>query len=227
MDVNQFIKKLSLSFTNETLLQQAFTHSSYVNEHQHKHLRDNERLEFLGDAVLELAVSDYLFLNYPEMAEGEMTRFRAQIVCEESLYHFAETLDLGTYVLLGKGEERTGGRKRQALLADIFEAFLGALYLDQGMDVCQEFLNQHVFPHIKTDAFSYEMDYKTALQEIVQSEKDNTLTYHIIKTEGPSHERKFSAEVVVNEHREVGQGKSKKEAEQHAAAQMIRLLKSL
>lgn len=227
MDVNQFIKKLSLSFTNETLLQQAFTHSSYVNEHQHKHLRDNERLEFLGDAVLELAVSDYLFLNYPEMAEGEMTRFRAQIVCEESLYHFAETLDLGTYVLLGKGEERTGGRKRQALLADIFEAFLGALYLDQGMDVCQEFLNQHVFPHIKTDAFSYEMDYKTALQEIVQSEKDNTLTYHIIKTEGPSHERKFSAEVVVNEHHEVGQGKSKKEAEQHAAAQMIRLLKSL
>lgn len=227
MDVNQFIKKLSLSFTNETLLQQAFTHSSYVNEHQHKHLRDNERLEFLGDAVLELAVSDYLFLNYPEMAEGEMTRFRAQIVCEESLYHFAETLDLGTYVLLGKGEERTGGRKRQALLADIFEAFLGALYLDQGMDVCQEFLNQHVFPHIKTDAFSYEMDYKTALQEIVQSEKDNTLTYHIIKTEGPSHERKFSAEVVVNEHHEVGQGKSKKEAEQHAAAQMIRLFKSL
>jgi len=225
MDVEQFTTKLSLPFTNKTLLQQAFTHSSYVNEHQYKHLRDNERLEFLGDAVLELAVSDYLFMNYPEMAEGEMTRFRAQIVCEESLYHFAETLDFGHYVLLGKGEERTGGRKRQALLADIFEAFLGALYLDQGMEVSQNFLLKHVFPNIKTDAFSYEMDYKTKLQEMVQKEKDNTLSYHIIKQEGPSHERKFSAEVLVNEQRAVGQGKSKKEAEQHAASEMIRLLK--
>ena len=224
MDVNQFTTALSISFSNEKLLQQAFTHSSYVNEHQHEYLRDNERLEFLGDAVLELAVSDYLFMNHPEMAEGEMTRLRAYIVCEESLYHFAETLKLGNYVLLGKGEERTGGRKRQALLADIFEAFLGALYLDQGMEVCQRFLDKHVFPHIKPDAFSYVMDYKTKLQEIVQKEKGNHLQYRIIDQTGPSHERKFSAEVTVNDKHAVGQGGSKKEAEQNAAAKMIQLL---
>src|SRR5699024_1540357 len=127
----------------------------------YKHLRDNERLEFLGDAVLELAVSDYLFMNYPEMAEGEMTRFRAQIVCEESLYHFAETLDFGHYVLLGKGEERTGGRKRQALLADIFEAFSCVLYLDQGIEISKNFLLKNVIHNIKTNVFSYEIDYKT------------------------------------------------------------------
>src|SRR5699024_4414296 len=147
--------------TNKKLLQQRLTQSSYVNRHQDRHSRDNERLEVLGDAAGQLAVPDYSFMNYPELAEGELPRLRGQIVCEESLYHFAETLDFGHYVLLGKGEERTGGRKRQALLADIFEAFLGALYLDQGMEVSQNFLLKHVFPNIKTDAFSYEMDYKT------------------------------------------------------------------
>src|SRR5699024_4399021 len=121
MEDEQFTTKLSLPSTHKTSLQQALTHSSSVNKHQYNHSRHTDRLELLGDAVLELAVSDYLCMNYPEMAEGEMTRFRAQIVCEESLYHFAETLDFGHYVLLGKGEERTGGRKRQALLADIFE----------------------------------------------------------------------------------------------------------
>src|SRR5699024_3547719 len=189
MDVEQFTTKLSLPFTNKTLLQQAFTHSSYVNEHQYKHLRDNERLEFLGDAVLELAVSDYLFMNYPEMAEGEMTRFRAQIVCEESLYHFAETLDFGHYVLLGKGEERTGGRKRQALLADLFEAFLGALYLDQGMDACRSFLLTFIFPLITNDALSHTMDYKTQLQEVIQQKKNSSLQYKIIDEKGPSHRK--------------------------------------
>src|SRR5699024_7569999 len=161
-------------------------------------------------------------MNYPEMAEGEMTRFRAQLVCEESLYHFAETLDFGHYVLLGKGEERTGGRNRQALLADVFEAFLGAMYLDQGMAVCQQFLDKYIFPHLSNDAFSYVMDYKTKLQEIVQKEKDNTLKYTIIAETGPSHQKEFSAEVMVNnKEKAIGVGRSKKEAEQRAAKIMI------
>lgn len=225
MDVTKFKETLSIPFSNEQLLKQAFTHSSYVNEHQHEHLRDNERLEFLGDAVLELAVSDYLFAKYPDMTEGEMTKLRAIIVCEESLFHFAEMVNFSDYVLLGKGEERTGGRKRQALLADIFEAFLGALYLDQGMNVCQEFLNKHVFPNVKSDTFSYVMDYKTKLQEIVQKKKGNTLSYQIVDQKGPSHERIFSSKVTVNNDLyAIGEGKSKKEAEQKAAEKMIELL---
>src|SRR5699024_1932765 len=177
MNVQKLEETFSLSFSNCELIRQAFTHSSYVNEHQKKHLVDNERLEFLGDAVLELAVSDYLFSKYEQMTEGELTKLRASIVCEESLYYFAEILTFNQYILLGKGEERTGGRNRQALLADVFEAFLGALYLDQGMDVCHTFLRRHVFPHITSDAFSYAMDYKTILQELVQQEKGSTLKY--------------------------------------------------
>jgi len=215
-------KDLSISFDNQQILTQAFTHSSYVNEHQQEHISDNERLEFLGDAVLELAVSDYLYKSNITMTEGEMTKLRANIVCEESLFRFAEILQLNQYILLGKGEERTGGRNRQALLADVFEAFLGAMYLDQGMAVCQEFLDKYIFPEISDDAFSYVMDYKTKLQELVQKEKGNTLTYAIIAEKGPSHQKEFSAEVVVNgEKRAVGVGYSKKEAEQRAAKIMM------
>src|SRR5699024_4910616 len=124
MDVNKFKKAMSIEFSDEKLLTQAFTHSSYVNEHHKRNLSDNERLEFLGDAVLELAVSDYLYERHEKMSEGELTKLRANIVCEESLFHFSEVLGLNEYILLGKGEERTGGRNRQALLADVFEAFL-------------------------------------------------------------------------------------------------------
>src|SRR5690625_1113613 len=191
-------KSLSVRFKNQQLMKQAFTHSSYVNEHQKNHLVDNERLEFLGDAVLELAVSDYLYNQYEQMSEGELTKLRASIVCEESLYHFADILKFNQYILLGKGEERTGGRNRQALLADVFEAFLGALYLDQGMDICQSFLERYIFPHITSDAFSHAMDYKTILQELVQKEKGSTLEYTIIEEKGPSHRKEFVAEVIVN-----------------------------
>src|SRR6476469_198968 len=127
-------KKLDVFFTDEKLLIQAFTHSSYVNEHRKKPHEDNERLEFLGDAVLELTVSQYLFQKYPTMREGELTKLRAAIVCEPSLVRFADELSFGRLILLGKGEEMTGGRERPALLADVFEAFIGALYLDQGLE---------------------------------------------------------------------------------------------
>src|SRR5690625_5179958 len=126
MDIHSFEEKYSVSFINKKLLIQAFTHSSYANEHRDKHLVDNERLEFLGDAVLELGVSQFLYKQYKHMREGELTKLRASIVCEESLFQFSMMLEFNQYILLGKGEERTGGRNRQALLADIFEAFLGA-----------------------------------------------------------------------------------------------------
>ena len=133
-------KQLGVSFQNEKLLFQAFTHSSYVNEHRKMRYQDNERLEFLGDAVLELTVSQYLFEQYANMSEGELTKLRANIVCESSLVLFANELKFGDYVLLGKGEEITGGRTRPALLADVFEAFIGALYLDRGLDEVRKFL---------------------------------------------------------------------------------------
>jgi len=222
MELEKLEKALSINFSDKQLLKQAFTHSSYVNEHQKNHLSDNERLEFLGDAVLELATSDYLYNECKQMSEGELTKLRASIVCEESLYRFAEILGLRQYVLLGKGEERTGGRNRQALLADIFESFLGALYLDQGMDACQAFLERRIFPHIETDAFSHVMDYKTKLQEVIQSERGNTLEYRIIEEKGPAHRKEFLAEVIVNGKKCTrGTGNSKKSAEQFAAKQML------
>jgi|SRR5690625_133823 len=225
MDINELKNKFSITFKNEQLLRQAFTHSSYVNEHPQKKLYDNERLEFLGDAVLELAVSDYLYKRHQKMSEGDLSKLRANIVCEESLYRFSTLLGLNEYILLGKGEERTGGRSRQALLADVFEAFLGAIYLDQGMATCQTFLERFIFPHIVDDTFSHVMDYKTKLQELIQEGKDNVLKYHIIEEKGPSHAKEFHAEVILNDKsRAQGVGHSKKEAEQAAAKNMLEKL---
>jgi ribonuclease III len=147
-DLKQLQQKLQIKFDNRQLLKQAFTHASYVNEHRFSQHQDNERLEFLGDAVLELTVSEYLYHLYPNRPEGELTKMRASIVCEPSLVKFAEALSFGQYVLLGKGEELTGGRTRPALLADVFESFIGALYLDQGLEPVRAFLDQHVFPLI-------------------------------------------------------------------------------
>lgn len=225
MKIQQFTKRFNLPFHNQALLKQAFTHSSYVNEYAHKKLHDNERLEFLGDAVLEIAVSDYLYRLHDTMSEGDLSKLRANIVCEESLYRFATILHLDQYILLGKGEESTGGRKRQALLADVFEAFLGAIYLDQGITTSQHFLEKFVFPHIIDDTFSHVMDYKTKLQELVQEGKNNTLKYRIINEKGPSHAKEFHAEVTINdEERAEGVGNSKKEAEQTAAKNMLNKL---
>jgi len=218
MHVNELVKNFGISFSDETLLRQAFTHSSYVNEHRKGKFLDNERLEFLGDAVLELGISQYLYKENTTMPEGEMTKLRASIVCEESLFHFAQELQFGEYVLLGKGEERTGGRQRPALLADVFEAFLGALFLDQGYNSVISFLEQYIFPKITTGAFSHGMDYKSQLQELVQKYKNATIEYKIIDEKGPSHNKEFNAQVQINsEVYKVGIGRTKKEAEQRAA----------
>lgn len=226
-DLKQLQQKLELVFQNRQLLKQAFTHASYVNEHRFSQYEDNERLEFLGDAVLELTVSEHLYRLFPDRPEGELTKLRAAIVCEPSLVKFAENLEFGKYVLLGKGEELTGGRTRPALLADVFESFIGALYLDQGLEAVTAFLHRHVFPNLTLDGKLSTGDFKTELQELTQHHGMGTLEYRIIEERGPAHEREFVAEVRMDG-RPLGQGtgRSKKEAEQQAAAVALELLKS-
>ncbi|MED4956949.1 MULTISPECIES: ribonuclease III [Paenibacillus] len=226
-DLKQLQQKLQLSFQNRQLLKQAFTHASYVNEHRFSQYEDNERLEFLGDAVLELTVSEHLYRLFPDRPEGELTKLRAAIVCEPSLVRFAESLEFGHYVLLGKGEELTGGRTRPALLADVFESFIGALYLDQGLEAVTAFLHRHVFSQLTFDGKLQTSDYKTELQELTQHHNMGTLEYRIIEERGPAHEREFVSEVWM-EGRALGRGtgRSKKEAEQQAAAVALNVLKA-
>ncbi|MHC0037197.1 ribonuclease III [Pseudoneobacillus sp. C159] len=222
----QFQEDIGIQFTDERLLRQAFTHSSYVNEHRKRPFEDNERLEFLGDAVLELTVSQFLYKKYTMMSEGELTKLRAAIVCEPSLVNFANELSFGRLILLGKGEEMTGGRERPALLADVFEAFIGALYLDKGIETVIEFLEKNVYPKIHTGAFSHVMDFKSQLQELVQRDSLGILEYRILQEIGPAHNREFKSQVSLNGgDLGIGIGKSKKEAEQHAAQMALQKLK--
>ncbi|MFB5759764.1 ribonuclease III [Paenibacillus medicaginis] len=225
-DLKQLQQKLHIQFNNRQLLKQAFTHASYVNEHRFSQHQDNERLEFLGDAVLELTVSEQLYNQYPNRPEGELTKLRAAIVCEPSLVKFAVSLDFGQYVLLGKGEELTGGRTRPALLADVFESFIGALYLDQGLEAVRSFLERHIFPQIAVQGKLQISDYKTELQELTQHHNMGVLEYRIVEERGPAHEREFVAEVHMGSERlGTGMGRSKKEAEQQAAAVALSKLK--
>ena len=204
----------NLQFNNEALLERAVTHSSYANENN---TMSNERLEFVGDAVLDLAVAKYLFENLAE-AEGVLTKKRAQEVCEQSLYEYAKSFNLGDFLLLGKGEELSGGREKPALLADAFEALLGAIYIDKGFKETYKVLNKVVFPVIKKNLNKEDKDYKSKLQELVQSDK-RTLEYVIVSETGPAHDKEFKARVYMDETIVMGEGfgKSKKEAEQNAA----------
>ncbi|MCE7794638.1 ribonuclease III [Salipaludibacillus sp. CUR1] len=223
----KFLDDIHINFKNEDLFIQAFTHSSYVNEHRIRPYDDNERLEFLGDAVLELAISQYLYKLFDHMSEGEMTKLRAAIVCEPSLAKIADELKFGDYVLLGKGEEMTGGRRRPALLADVFEAFIGALYLDLGMDAVYGFLKDYVYPKIHNGSFSHMMDFKSQLQELIQRESQGQVHYKIIEEKGPAHAREFVSEVTLDKQQlGIGTGKSKKEAEQMAAQKALEKLNS-
>jgi ribonuclease III len=222
-----FQDSINVQFLDEKLLKQAFTHSSFVNEHRRRPYEDNERLEFLGDAVLELTVSKFLYLKYPMMSEGELTKLRAAIVCEPSLVAFANELEFGELILLGKGEELTGGRERPALLADVFEAFIGALFLDKGINIVVDFLEKHVFPKVNAGAFSHVMDFKSQLQELVQRDSTGMIEYKILVEKGPAHNREFCSVVLLNG-TEIGKGlgRSKKTAEQHAAQMALEKLKS-
>ncbi|SEK84215.1 RNAse III [Carnobacterium iners] len=217
-----FLKELkddfNISFNNTAYLEEAFTHSSYVNEHRNQNIKDNERIEFLGDAVLELIISRYLFEHYPTLPEGHLTKLRARIVCEASLSLFAKDCGFDHYIRLGKGEERMDGRKRPALLCDLFESFIGALYLDQGITKVLEFLNQTMFPKIQSGAFSHVMDHKTNLQEYLQKKGEITIDYQLVEEIGPAHQKAFVVEVSAEgQILGQGQGRTKKAAEQVAA----------
>ena len=215
--INELKENYDIVFHDVNLLEQAFTHSSYVNEHRNMNISDNERLEFLGDAVLEIQVSDYLYHHYPNLPEGRLTRLRSAIVREESLSKFAKECHFDHYIMLGKGEENSGGRDRAALLCDLFEAFLGALYLDQGYDVALRFIQK-----IEAGVFTREMDHKTRLQEVLQKSGDVTIDYRLVNEEGPAHERIFTIDVYADDRLiGSGQGKSKKLAEQDAAEKAL------
>lgn len=213
-------RSLQLNFKQPKLLKQAFTHTSYVNE-QRGVVQHNERLEFLGDAVLQLLVSEYLYKTYPKRPEGELTRMRASIVCEASLAFFAEKLELGEHILLGRGEEQLGGRQRPALLADLFESLLGALYLDAGLEEVRQFLERYMFPNIESNDFGLVMkDAKSKLQERAQHHGLGAIEYKITEEKGPAHDREFVVEVYLGEEKYgTGTGRTKKEAEQRAAAE--------
>lgn len=218
-----FAQKLDVSFDDWTLLHQALTHTSYANEAKDPAIHHNERLEFLGDAVLELATSTYLYKHFPNLPEGEMTKARASVVCEVTLAKRARILEIGKYLLFGKGELATGGRERSSILADAFEAIIGAIYLDQGSEIafC------YVLTQLKEDLLTVKngqalQDYKTLLQEVVQKKADQTIQYELLSEKGPDHSKIFEFAVKVNDViYGIGVGKSKKEAEQQAAQQAL------
>ena len=217
--MNRLEELIGYKFENKNLLKQALTHSSYANE---KTGENNERLEFLGDAVLDLIISNYLFLNYKNLKEGDMTKKRAQIVCEHSLVHFSKKINLSEFILLGNGEENC---IQESIIADAFEAVLGAIYLDSGLENATRVVSNLVIPYINelTDV----KDYKSTLQEYVQADK-RSLSYQIVKEEGPSHNKEFTAickmdGIIMGS----GLGKSKREAEQNAAAKALEKLSKI
>ena len=207
---------IGYSFKNDRLLSHALTHSSYANEKHWDKTKCNERLEFLGDAVLELLSSDFLFKNYPTMPEGEMTKLRASLVCEPTLAFCAEAISLGDYLYLGKGEDLTGGRKRPSVVSDAMEAMIGAIYLDGGLANAKEFVLRFILNDIEHKQLFY--DSKTILQEMVQAEFKDSLVYELLKEEGPDHNKTFEVSVKVGG-RVIGRGigRTKKAAEQVAA----------
>lgn len=219
--LSELENKLKINFKNKALLEIAITHSSYAN--QKKDVIYNERLEFLGDSVLQLCITEYLFSNYIEKSEGELTKVRSLIVCENSLYEIAKRFYLGSYIYMSKGEELTGGRERVSIQADCVEAIIAAIYLDSGLKCAREFVLLN-FKDIINKAIENEivLDYKTKLQETLQRTGDVCIDYKLIKHEGPPHRRKFYTNVFVNNRlMGAGEGFSKKESEQAAAKEAM------
>lgn len=222
--IQKLENRIKYQFQNKELLETALRHSSYVNEHRMNRLDCNERLEFLGDAVLELVSSEHLFQNYPQMPEGELTRLRASLVCEPTLAFCARELGLGEYLSLGKGEEMTGGRHRDSVTSDAMEAVIGAIYLDGGFANAKEFILRFVLNDIEHKKLFF--DSKTIFQEMVQGNIPGEISYHMVGEEGPDHDKIFSAEVWIGEKSMgTGTGRTKKAAEQMAAYQAICKLK--
>lgn len=217
--IKELEKKIGYEFKNKELIWQALTHSSFSNEQKINKYKNYERLEFLGDAVLELLSSQFFFETYPEMPEGEMTRLRSSMVCELALAYCARDISLGNYLLLGKGEEITGGRTRDSIISDVMEAVIGALYLDGGLAVADVFVKKYILSDLESKQLFY--DSKTILQEEVQKE-GKSLTYELVSEIGPDHDKIFVMEVRIDGHTVgKGQGRNKKTAQQQAAYQAL------
>lgn len=215
---------IKYKFKNSQLLTEALTHSSYANEGRNKH-QNNERLEFLGDSVLSVIVANHLFIKYPKLPEGELTKLRAALVCDRSLAGFANSIDLGEHLLMGKGEEHSGGRSRMSNLEDAFEALVGAIYLDGGLEEARKFVIGFIPKNLDVSKIQKSSDYKTTLQEIIQQNPEEKLTYALVSESGPDHDKLFEVEVHLNSNViGTGTGKSKKQAEQAAAKQSLELM---
>ena len=222
--INELEAAIGYRFKNITLLQNALAHSSYANERWHDSLKSNERLEFLGDSILGMVVAEHLYRNFPDRPEGELTRMRADMVCETSLAAIANNISLGDHLLLGHGEELGGGRDRVSILADAVESIIAACFIDGGMEAAREFIARFVLCNVPVTRL-HNADYKTALQELVQQKKNQVLTYELTGESGPDHDKQFFVQVLLNDQIiGEGSGTSKKRAEQAAACAAIEAL---
>ncbi len=219
-DISELEKLIGYEFKDKKLLKQALTHSSYANEQKINKSGDYERLEFLGDAVLEVVSSEFLFHKYPDLPEGKLTKLRASMVCEPSLAICARDLDLGSYILLGKGEESTGGRNRESITSDVMEAIIGAIFLDGGMEKAKAHIERFVLSDLEDKALFY--DSKSTLQEVLQGELRKDFEYILNAERGPEHDKEFDVSVIVDgKVLGNGKGRTKKAAEQQAAYQAL------
>lgn len=218
-DLEELQNRIGYSFHDVGLLEQAVTHSSYANERTIRRIPDYERIEFLGDAVLETVSSEFIFREHISMSEGNMTKLRASLVCEPALAYCARKLELGRFLNLGKGEERCGGRERDSIIADVMEAITGAIYLDGGMEQAKAFILGHILNDVENSGIFY--DSKSTLQEMIQR-TGGVLRYELIDESGPEHDKTFTARVLIDDiPRGVGSGHNKKQAEQKAAYEAI------
>lgn len=221
--LHSFEEKIGYTFQDLHLLDTALTHSSYANEKGNGH-KYNERLEFLGDSVLGFITADAFFNHFHDLPEGNLTKLRAATVCEKSCYDFAREIDDGDYILLGKGEEKSGGRQRVSILADAFEAVIAAIYLDGGIEPARKFVLRFVMPAVEKHTYTFK-DYKTTLQEVIQENPEEELTYVLVGESGPDHDKRFEVEVHLNSN-VIGKGigRTKKHAEQEAARKALELM---
>ncbi|MCL2559110.1 MAG: ribonuclease III [Turicibacter sp.] len=218
-DLEKFLKKEKIPYKDPSIYLEAFTHASYANERRHiEKLENNERLEFLGDAALQLCCSEYLFDMRPRLPEGKMTRTRSSLVREEALVKYADAISLATFVRMGRGEEKMGGRERSSLKADAFEALIGAIYEDLGFDAVLQFLTPIIIKEYDSMAVKDDLDYKSRLQEFVQADSKRAISYQMINSEGPAHAKLFETAVMLDEMTlGIGKASTKKESEQLAA----------
>ena len=219
-----FETQIQYHYHKKSWMNEALTHPSYANEGR-KHLKNNQRLEFLGDSVLSIIVAQHLFEHYRHLPEGELTKLRASLVCEKSLHQFALQIHLGDYLVLGKGEEMTGGRERPSILADAFEAVIASIYLDSGLEAARDFVLRFIPQKLDVKKMTYVSDYKTAIQEIIQKNREEKIEYVLVEEKGPDHNKLFTVEVHLNSNViGTGTGRSKKQAEQVAAKEALALM---